>query len=611
MESCPARVPRAFASLHDFAPMKTSPDAPSRTENKRLYYLAIEVAAALFYLFFIFKNSFLVGKERFFSLFDDSMISMTYARNLAEGHGLVWNINQAPVEGYTNFLWTVIMAGIHLLGLPDSKTSLAVSLLGLVLLLLNLRVVRRLTEEAGLGVAAGIVAVALTAFYFPLIYWTLRGMEVGLLALLIGSGVLLALKLSRQFEWFSFMGLILVLVAAILTRPDAAAPVGFITMLLMLPLFRQKRYAAMLLLPLALAGVLAAQMVWRLHYYGDPVPNTYYLKVEGVSPWERFSRGIKCLVMLGLFHLWPLFVILAIGVSFRLKALFQWPALFLWGLLLVQFSYSIYVGGDAWEWMYFSNRYICIVMPMLFVLVGITLQEVAATASPRLSNLCGWLLPLGLAIQALYFMYEHKWGAAVVFGPVILLMLAVYFGISRKKLPLRQPLVMIIFLLFIVNFLGTSSWIIGKTNNGRLTREDEGAARIGLKLKATTTPDATIAVVWAGAIPYFSHRQPFDLLGKSDRYIAHGKPMGPFFPGHNKWNYPYTLEQEKPDIVLGLWMAKPEDYALLQKLGYVKMPDTGWYVRSDRMKVLVGPGTMATDAMKNPTNTEDKSVQQR
>lgn len=40
---------------------------------------------------------------------DDAFISFRYARNLAEGNGLVWNLGER-VEGYTNFLWTVAMA---------------------------------------------------------------------------------------------------------------------------------------------------------------------------------------------------------------------------------------------------------------------------------------------------------------------------------------------------------------------------------------------------------------------------------------------------------------------------------------------------------------------
>jgi hypothetical protein len=48
-------------------------------------------------------------------LFDDAMISMRYARNFAEGYGLIWNPGQAPIEGYTNWLWTLCKTGSSLL----------------------------------------------------------------------------------------------------------------------------------------------------------------------------------------------------------------------------------------------------------------------------------------------------------------------------------------------------------------------------------------------------------------------------------------------------------------------------------------------------------------
>ena len=40
---------------------------------------------------------------------DDAFISFRYAANLLDGHGLVYNPGER-VEGYTNFLWTVLMA---------------------------------------------------------------------------------------------------------------------------------------------------------------------------------------------------------------------------------------------------------------------------------------------------------------------------------------------------------------------------------------------------------------------------------------------------------------------------------------------------------------------
>ncbi len=93
--------------------------------------------ALLFYAVFIFRTSFVALGQRWFVLFEDAMISMRYARNFARGDGLVWNAGEKPVEGYTNFLWTLWMSVVHRFGLPDSKVSLAIMLTGVVILVSN------------------------------------------------------------------------------------------------------------------------------------------------------------------------------------------------------------------------------------------------------------------------------------------------------------------------------------------------------------------------------------------------------------------------------------------------------------------------------------------
>ncbi len=50
----------------------------------------------------LFQSSIVLDGTRYFWLNDDQMISMRYARNLAEGYGLVWNPGER-VEGYSNF----------------------------------------------------------------------------------------------------------------------------------------------------------------------------------------------------------------------------------------------------------------------------------------------------------------------------------------------------------------------------------------------------------------------------------------------------------------------------------------------------------------------------
>src|SRR5436305_15217912 len=77
---------------------------------------------------FIFRTSFAGAAGRVFCLFDDAMISMTYARNLVEGHGLLWARQGAPVEGFSHPLWTLAMVPANALPLGLAWRSLAVQL---------------------------------------------------------------------------------------------------------------------------------------------------------------------------------------------------------------------------------------------------------------------------------------------------------------------------------------------------------------------------------------------------------------------------------------------------------------------------------------------------
>src|SRR5512143_1738471 len=101
----------------------------------------ISLLAALAYLGFIWRSSFRIAGITYFTLVDDAMISMRYAQHLARGFGLVWNIGQPPVEGFTNPGWVLLMAGFHLFPIAASKISLGVMLLSALILLANILVI--------------------------------------------------------------------------------------------------------------------------------------------------------------------------------------------------------------------------------------------------------------------------------------------------------------------------------------------------------------------------------------------------------------------------------------------------------------------------------------
>src|SRR5687767_9880728 len=63
---------------------------------------------------------------RAFPIYDDAFITYRYARNLAEGLGMVYNPGAPwePVLGTTTPGYTVLLAGLYALGLPMIGASL-------------------------------------------------------------------------------------------------------------------------------------------------------------------------------------------------------------------------------------------------------------------------------------------------------------------------------------------------------------------------------------------------------------------------------------------------------------------------------------------------------
>ncbi|KXK15335.1 MAG: hypothetical protein UZ14_CFX002000593 [Chloroflexi bacterium OLB14] len=79
---------------------------PKQTTNFILPILLILIA--LFYSFTFIDFSI--------PPFEDAAMIMRYAQHLASGHGIVWNIGEAPVDGATDFLFMVASAALIKLG---------------------------------------------------------------------------------------------------------------------------------------------------------------------------------------------------------------------------------------------------------------------------------------------------------------------------------------------------------------------------------------------------------------------------------------------------------------------------------------------------------------
>jgi len=115
---------------------------------------------------------------------DDAYISFVYSRNFAEHGELAFNLGD-PVEGYTNFSWTVLLGIAMKLGIVPELSS---RVLGTLCALATLYIVMRTMERAlGRRTAWSAVPSLLLACSSGFACWTSGGLETQLFTLLVAA----------------------------------------------------------------------------------------------------------------------------------------------------------------------------------------------------------------------------------------------------------------------------------------------------------------------------------------------------------------------------------------------------------------------------------------
>lgn len=321
-------------------------------------------ALAAYYAAFIARTSFTIGATRYFPLLDDAMVSMRYARHLVQGHGFAWNLGDPPLEGFTNPLWTLVMAAVHLAPLPHNRYTLVVQGIGAAILLAMLVTVFRLAAwlaqsapppaargdaKPASAIAPALVAMLLAGFYWPLTYWTLEGMEVGLLAL-IATIAAAALVTGRR----PVLAYGLLAVGTFVRTDFVVVLLAFAVAgaLLAEPGRRRAPLTRGVAIAVACVGV---QTLARILYFHDPLPNTYYLKLTGYPAWLRVTRGAWVLLQTIVLSKGLLLLLPAAGIALEQGAARRRQLLLLTPLF-AQAAYSVWVGGDAWEGTIPCNR---------------------------------------------------------------------------------------------------------------------------------------------------------------------------------------------------------------------------------------------------------------
>lgn len=428
---------------------------------------------------------------------DDTYISFRYAANLAAGHGLVYNPGER-VEGYTNFLWTLLVAVGILVGIDPEITAVvcgSASLIGT--LLVAWHIANRRFEGRAVAVAVPMLLAATPDFNIEAV----AGLETAFFTLLLTSCLALTIHESQSrpggVPWSAVTGGL-----AALTRPEGI----MVYVLFQGVRLRQERTEAGRLRGLVLGWVIFATMVgshlvFRILYYRDLLPNTFYAKTGGaVDQWMR-----------GLLYLWGwvfyhpvLFLLSLIGGLLAVRCSRKEHPLFL-TLAIPYLAYVIYVGGDYNP----SFRFIHPFLPALCLL--------AAEAVYRLLR---WpRIPAAVAAIALLAAFVTQ-------------------TISEVRRYSR-----------VAHDYYRSVWADGMV--------------IADFIRERFPPNTVLGVYAAGVVPYVTGFRTYDTFGLTNA-IAHERSsgMGKGFPGHEKLNEAFVLDRVDLFIPLGALKRKPAQVTL-------------------------------------------------
>jgi arabinofuranosyltransferase len=471
---------------------------------------------------------------------DDAYIFYRYAQNLAEGHGLVFNVGER-VEGVTSLLWTLLVAAGVATGI-DAVTFghwLGVAS-GALLLVLTYRYAAFELVGGERFVAA--LAPWLLLLTKPFAVWATSGLETPLFAA-AAVAVLIAEARGRAA---------LALAAAavgVLLRPEGVL-LGAIVIAVFFIRRKAERKKALLLVA-GYAAFLAALTLFRLWYFGAPLPNTFYAKVGGTMPWWGSYYVVVFVIQTLLPTLWPSF--------------YAWRERYLLGgfcWIAAIFAFVAAVNGDSFN----NSRFFLPMLPVSCVLVAR-----GALLAHRRGNAAGQFAVWSVAVSAVWFTYGLLVGGAAALAAALH---SVFGGPGKRRVVLAVLSVALVagavvlarrWRLPKVDHDMLSNYSLAARSVGVPTRRfeqresrylwyywSEAARRTAEVLDARPPENKLVAALGIGSFGYHSRARVLDIVGLTDPVVARSRSSAEEtmnFPGHQRSNSRYVLSKN-PDYIL-------------------------------------------------------------
>jgi len=278
---------------------------------------------------------------------DDAFITFRYAANFVDGHGLVFNIGER-VEGYTNFLWTIIMILGRLLG---ANLEVFSRVIGAICSTLTIGVMYLFGRDLfGVkSIKSGAAALILGTMW-SFAYWAGAGLETAAFTLMVLTSLLMYTRRSL------LVGPLLIL--ATLLRPEGG--LVFIILAGYEIISRRSLTGYLRVLGSVYIVCLIPYAAFKLYYFGGLLPNPFYAKtsmtvsklLDGLDyAWVYFWHYMGA----GLFLLPVLIYVRKLGNSIRMLLVF----------FMLYTLYIVLIGGDVLK----VHRFYLPLMPVAAILV--------------------------------------------------------------------------------------------------------------------------------------------------------------------------------------------------------------------------------------------------
>lgn len=424
---------------------------------------------------------------------DDSFISFRYAENLAQGNGLVFNPGER-VEGFSNFLWVLILALASLLGIP---VLWAAKILSVFISVLLIFLVFRTASSLGLASVPACLCALFVSFSTSLAYYAMSGMETVAYAFFLLFVVYLNIRLETNHPSPHLRYLLYgTLLAAALIRPEGA--LFFLLTAachVIKEIFSKEKHgwARTLKAPVIFGSLFIMFLVFRYLYFNDIFPNTFYAKPPGTFT-EYGANAFLQNFLNGLLSGTPLLLILPARLLIKgRKKAYAYPLLICAGQVLFM-TYS----GD---WMAFG-RFFLPILPIVACLIFALVGNMSAGHDTKKTK-------------------GFSYAAAAA-------LLVVYAG---------------------ANIYQTQNAVRNRDVYPYFVLNASHLKELGSRLRDSFPEQTRIALRRQGAVPYYSRMRSIDLLGLTDRDIA--RTLDQDEDNATKTGLVIeTVLREKPDIII-------------------------------------------------------------